>query len=97
MSGLVLDDNWDEGVAEFEAVNVTGLRLVSEKSEVVTRFLREWRSLDKNRSGGVRKISASGALAYDGIIKGHSTHGAILRLSHSNLSSWSVFSCQCHG
>ena len=71
MSGLVLDDNWDEGVAEFEAVNVTGLRLVSEKSEVVTRFLREWRTLDKNRSGGVKKISASGALAYDGTTKGH--------------------------
>lgn len=68
MSGLVLDDNWDEGVAEFGAVNVTGLRLVSEKSEVVTRFLREWRSLDKNRykAAGVDKISASGALAYDG-------------------------------
>jgi len=28
MSGLVLDDHWDTQVAEFGAINMTGLRLV---------------------------------------------------------------------
>ncbi len=30
LSGLVLEDSWDEGVAEYGAINVTGLKLFNE-------------------------------------------------------------------
>ena len=69
MSGLVLDDKWDSKVAEFGAVNITGLRVVSERSEVVREFLKGWKNLDKKKykAAGINKISASGALAYDAV------------------------------
>ena len=47
MSGLVLDDVWVPDVAEYYAVNITGLRLVSPEKRKVKKILNEWKKLDK--------------------------------------------------
>ena len=49
MSGLVMDDAWISDVAEYGAVNITGLRLVSPEKPRVKKFLRDWRRLDKKK------------------------------------------------
>ena len=67
MSGLVLDENWDESQQEFGAINVTGLRIVEYGSDFSRSFFRRWKS-QQRRSRGVSRneaISAIGALAYD--------------------------------
>ena len=50
MSGLVLDDAWVPDVAEYYAVNVTGLRLVSPEKRKVKNILKEWKKLDKKKN-----------------------------------------------
>ena len=49
MSGLVLDDAWVPDVAEYYAVNVTGLRIVSPEKRKVKKILNEWKKLDKKK------------------------------------------------
>ncbi len=49
MSGLVLDDYWDEQIVEYGAINVTGLRLVRQDSFYARTFLQKWRALDKSK------------------------------------------------
>ena len=49
MSGLVLDDAWVPDVAEYYAVNITGLRLVSPEKRKVKKILNEWKKLDKKK------------------------------------------------
>ena len=40
MSGLVLEEGWDSEVAEYGAINVTGLRMIDQKSDMTKNFLR---------------------------------------------------------
>jgi hypothetical protein len=49
MSGLVLDDAWVPDVAEYFAVNITGLRIVSPEKRKVKKILNEWKKLDKKK------------------------------------------------
>ena len=49
MSGLVLDDAWVPDEAEYYAVNITGLRLVSPEKRKVKKILNEWKKLDKKK------------------------------------------------
>ena len=49
MSGLVMDDSWIPDVAEYYAVNITGLRLVSPEKRKVRKILSEWKKLDKKK------------------------------------------------
>ena len=37
MSGLVLDDHWDTEVAEYGAINMTGLRIVRPGDDLTPR------------------------------------------------------------
>ncbi|XP_040568809.1 glutamate receptor 1 [Lepeophtheirus salmonis] len=69
MSGLVFDDEWNEKVAEYGAINVTGFRIVHRESDHARRFLRKWKQLDRRKypAAGVDGISSSGALAYDAV------------------------------
>ena len=70
MSSLVFDDHWDDNIAEYGAINVTGFRLVDHKTPYAKRFFREWKSLDQKKYSGVtgeENIGAIGALAYDAV------------------------------
>eukprot|EP00094_Tigriopus_californicus_P004677 TCALIF_04499-PA protein Name:"Similar to GluRIA Glutamate receptor 1 (Drosophila melanogaster)" AED:0.23 eAED:0.23 QI:77/0.88/0.9/1/1/0.9/10/441/909 len=67
MSGLVLDDHWDSGVAEYGAINVTGFRLINPKADFAKQFLETWKSLDPAKYPTTDGISAIGALSYDAV------------------------------
>ena len=49
MSGLVMDDAWIPDVAEYYAVNITGLRLVSPERPKTKKILRDWKRLDNKK------------------------------------------------
>ena len=42
MSGLVLEESWDSDVAEYGVVNVTGLRMVDQNSDLTRTFLKRF-------------------------------------------------------
>ena len=56
MSGLVMDDAWVPDVAEYYAVNITGLRLVSPEKRKVKKILNDWKKLDKKKYKVVTSI-----------------------------------------
>ena len=64
MSGLVLDDVWVPDVAEYYAVNITGLRLVSPEKRKVKKILNEWKKLDKKNYKVFSVISCIDHLIY---------------------------------
>ncbi|XP_066945565.1 glutamate receptor 1-like isoform X2 [Macrobrachium rosenbergii] len=69
LSGLVMDERWEEEVKEFGAVNITGFRIVDTSRAYVKSFLSKWSQLDPNIIHGAGKnyISAQSALIYDAV------------------------------
>ncbi|XP_068222517.1 glutamate receptor 1-like isoform X2 [Palaemon carinicauda] len=69
LSGLVMDERWEEEVKEFGAVNITGFRIVDTSRPYVTNFLDTWATLDPKvyKGAGVNYISAQAALIYDAV------------------------------
>ncbi|CAL4075670.1 unnamed protein product, partial [Meganyctiphanes norvegica] len=67
MSGLVMDEHWEEDVVEYGALNITGFRIVDTSQPYVKHFLNKWRSLDPKifPGAGTDFISAQSALIYD--------------------------------
>ena len=51
-----MDDAWVPDVAEYYAVNITGLRLVSPEKRKVKKILNDWKKLDKKKYKVVTSI-----------------------------------------
>ncbi|XP_045510361.1 glutamate receptor 1-like isoform X1 [Colias croceus] len=64
LSGLVMDDQWENEVTEYGAVNITGFRIVDHSRKVVRDFIEGLRRMDPRFKG---TISAQTALMYDGV------------------------------
>ncbi|XP_069955932.1 glutamate receptor 1 isoform X3 [Cherax quadricarinatus] len=69
LSGLVMDERWEEDVKEFGAVNITGFRIVDTTRPYIREFLRTWTTLDSKLypGAGGNYISAQSALIYDAV------------------------------
>ncbi|XP_068623671.1 glutamate receptor 1-like [Battus philenor] len=64
LSGLVMDDHWENEVTEYGAVNITGFRIVDHSRKIVRDFMDGLRRMDPRFKG---TISAQTALMYDGV------------------------------
>ncbi|XP_053623557.1 glutamate receptor 1-like isoform X2 [Plodia interpunctella] len=64
LSGLVMDDHWENEVTEYGAVNITGFRIVDHSRKIVRDFTDGLRRMDGRFKG---TISAQTALMYDGV------------------------------
>ncbi|XP_026333844.1 glutamate receptor 1-like [Hyposmocoma kahamanoa] len=64
LSGLVMDDHWENEVTEYGAVNITGFRIVDHTRKIVRDFMDGLRRMDPRFKG---TISAQTALMYDGV------------------------------
>ncbi|XP_028032188.1 glutamate receptor 1-like [Bombyx mandarina] len=64
LSGLVMDDHWENEVTEYGAVNITGFRIVDHSRKIVRDFMEGLRRMDPRFKG---TISAKTALMYDGV------------------------------
>ncbi|RVE46687.1 hypothetical protein evm_008650 [Chilo suppressalis] len=64
LSGLVMDDHWENEVTEYGAVNITGFRIVDNSRKIVRDFMDGLRRMDPRFKG---TISAQTALMYDGV------------------------------
>ncbi|KAI5647011.1 receptor family ligand binding region domain-containing protein [Phthorimaea operculella] len=64
LSGLVMDDHWENEVIEYGAVNITGFRIVDHSRKIVRDFMDGVRRMDPRFKG---TISAQTALMYDGV------------------------------
>ncbi|KAM3969050.1 LOW QUALITY PROTEIN: glutamate receptor 1 [Aphomia sociella] len=64
LSGLVMDDHWENEVTEYGAVNITGFRIVDHSRKIVRDFMDGLRRMDTRFKG---TISAQTALMYDGV------------------------------
>ncbi|XP_023943017.1 glutamate receptor 1-like [Bicyclus anynana] len=64
LSGLVMDDHWENEVTEYGAVNITGFRIVDNSRKTVKDFLDGLRRIDPRFKG---TVSAQTALMYDGV------------------------------
>ncbi|XP_063373613.1 glutamate receptor 1 [Cydia amplana] len=64
LSGLVMDDHWENEVTEYGAVNITGFRIVDHSRKIVRDFMDGLRRMDPRFKG---TISAQAALMYDGV------------------------------
>ncbi|XP_034839785.1 glutamate receptor 1-like isoform X1 [Maniola hyperantus] len=64
LSGLVMDDHWENEVTEYGAVNITGFRIVDHSKKTVKDFLEGLRRIDPRFKG---TVSAQTALMYDGV------------------------------
>ncbi|CAH1647575.1 unnamed protein product [Spodoptera littoralis] len=64
LSGLVMDDHWENEVTEYGAVNITGFRIVDHSRKIVRDFMDGLRRMDPRFKG---TISAETALMYDGV------------------------------
>ncbi|XP_068233552.1 glutamate receptor 1-like [Palaemon carinicauda] len=69
LSGLVMDERWEEEAKEFGAVNITGFRIVDMSSKYVKSFISSWSSLNSEvyTGAGTKYISAQSALIYDAV------------------------------
>lgn len=78
MAGLVLDEQWDSQVAEYGAINMTGLRIVQYNSQLARDVFPRFAQFNHAEQGQVKQsrtakaalqekisISAGGALAFD--------------------------------
>ncbi|XP_011495765.1 PREDICTED: glutamate receptor 1 isoform X3 [Ceratosolen solmsi marchali] len=63
LSGLIMDDRWDNEVIEYGAINITGFRIVDGSRRYVKEFLERWRQSPAARDS----ISAQAALIYDAV------------------------------
>ena len=92
MSGLVLDDKWDSTVAEFGAINMTGLRIVQYGTNLARDFFRgfasrtkekqqggPWSRAVKDDSANTATISANAALAFDTVNLLINTFSSLMR------------------
>ncbi len=74
MANLVLEDSWESTVAEYGAINVTGLRLFNGASEGASAsFLRRWR---QKTDGGMTTVAA---LAHDAVLVMEAAFNRIVR------------------
>ncbi|XP_026500303.1 glutamate receptor 1-like [Vanessa tameamea] len=64
LSGLVMDDHWENEVTEYGAVNITGFRIVDHSRRTVRDFMEGLRRMDPRFKG---TVSAQTALMYDGV------------------------------
>ncbi|CAH2034712.1 unnamed protein product, partial [Iphiclides podalirius] len=64
LSGLVMDDHWENEVTEYGAVNITGFRIVDHSRKIVRDFMEGLRRMDPRFKG---TVSAQTALMYDGV------------------------------
>ncbi|XP_049886263.1 glutamate receptor 1-like [Pectinophora gossypiella] len=64
LSGLVMDDHWENEITEYGAVNITGFRIVDHSRKIVRDFMDGLRRMDPRFKG---TISAQTALMYDGV------------------------------
>nr|QZH55024.1 ionotropic glutamate receptor 1 [Achelura yunnanensis] len=64
LSGLVMDEHWENEVTEYGAVNITGFRIVNHSRKMVRDFMDGLRRMDSRFRG---TISAQAALMYDGV------------------------------
>ncbi|XP_041987389.1 glutamate receptor 1-like [Aricia agestis] len=64
LSGLVMDDHWENEVTEYGAVNITGFRIVDHSRKIVRDFMDGLRRMDPRFKG---TVSAQTALMYDGV------------------------------
>ncbi|CAH2103921.1 unnamed protein product [Euphydryas editha] len=64
LSGLVMDDHWENEVTEYGAVNITGFRIVDHSRKIVRDFTEGLRRMDPRFKG---TVSAQTALMYDGV------------------------------
>ncbi|CAG9782113.1 unnamed protein product [Diatraea saccharalis] len=62
LSGLVMDDHWENEVTEYGAVNITGFRIVDHSRKIVRDFMDGLRRMDPRFKGTI-----STALMYDGV------------------------------
>ena len=68
LSSLILDHQWSSDIAEYGAINVTGLRMVDFKSKVARQFFRNWDNLQRDsEDNGKRDVSTVGILAHDAV------------------------------
>nr|XP_018906951.1 PREDICTED: glutamate receptor 1-like [Bemisia tabaci] len=69
LSGLVMDDQWENEVKEYGAINITGFRIVDPSRKYVQDFLRGWHQLEPTKSPGANheSISAQAALMHDAV------------------------------
>ncbi|XP_048005196.1 glutamate receptor 1-like [Leguminivora glycinivorella] len=66
LSGLVMDDHWENEVTEYGAVNITGFRIVDHSRKIVRDFMDGLRRMDPRFKGTI-SVSAQAALMYDGV------------------------------
>ncbi|CAH0392221.1 unnamed protein product [Bemisia tabaci] len=59
LSGLVMDDQWENEVKEYGAINITGFRIVDPSRKYVQDFLRGWHQLEPTKSPGANHESIS--------------------------------------
>ncbi|XP_072930624.1 glutamate receptor 1-like [Epargyreus clarus] len=64
LSGLVMDDHWENEVTEYGAVNITGFRIVDHSRRMVRDLMDGLKRMDPKFKG---TISAQTALMYDGV------------------------------
>ncbi|XP_047524671.1 glutamate receptor 1-like [Pieris napi] len=64
LTGLVMDDRWENEVTEYGALNITGFRVVDHGRRVVKEFIEGLKRMDPRFKG---TISAQTALMYDGV------------------------------
>ncbi|KOB72773.1 Ionotropic glutamate receptor, partial [Operophtera brumata] len=61
LSGLVMDDHWENEVMEFGAVNITGFRIVDLSRKIVRDFMDGLRRMDPRFKGSI-SVNALGRL-----------------------------------
>ncbi|XP_011559269.3 glutamate receptor 1 [Plutella xylostella] len=64
LSGLIMDDYWENEVVEYGAVNITGFRIIDHSRKIVRDFMDGLRRMDSRFKD---TISAQAALMYDGV------------------------------
>ncbi|XP_052121779.1 glutamate receptor 1-like [Frankliniella occidentalis] len=73
LSGLIMDDRWETDVLEYEAMNITGFRIVDTTKKHVRDFMQGWKehvaTLPASPSArlSLSSISAHAALMYDAV------------------------------
>uniref|UniRef100_A0A0P6DQ48 Glutamate receptor ionotropic, kainate n=1 Tax=Daphnia magna TaxID=35525 RepID=A0A0P6DQ48_9CRUS len=90
LSGLVMDDRWDERVKEYGAINITGFRIIDTERPTVQQFFRTWEALDPAIYPGAGKpfIPAQAALVYDAVTLVADTFNRMLKKKPDTFRSY---------
>ncbi|XP_046452213.1 glutamate receptor 1-like isoform X3 [Daphnia pulex] len=90
LSGLVMDDRWDERVKEYGAINITGFRIIDTERPIVQQFFRTWEALDPAIYPGAGKpfIPAQAALVYDAVTLVADTFNRMLKKKPDTFRSY---------